>query len=251
MEVFPVRCGNCGTVRSRWKMMIAAKHVQEAFEVIRSKGFTPNGPSTKWDIIDPKTGERFPPKAVLRVAKEISGDTRIFGGGGWPTNNPLMELGFEIALKPGLEKSDAAADIREVAERSDVDPTTKERLINARLGQGGFREALLEIWDFKCGLTGCDILPALRASHIKPWRESSDRERLDPDNGILLVANADALFDRYLISFADDGTLLTAKSLAGRSLETLGLAKVGPLAITDERRKFLRLHRAVFDEQNV
>ena len=29
-------------------------------------------------------------------------------------------------------------------------------------------------------VTGCRIAEALRASHIKPWRESSNKERLNP-----------------------------------------------------------------------
>jgi hypothetical protein len=34
-------------------------------------------------------------------------------------------------------------------------------------------------------------------------RTTSDVERLDPMNGLLLVAHADSLFDRYLMSFQE------------------------------------------------
>ncbi|HET9245398.1 MAG TPA: HNH endonuclease signature motif containing protein, partial [Xanthobacteraceae bacterium] len=54
---------------------------------------------------------------------------------------------------------------------------------------------------------------ALRASHIKPWRESSDRERLDPANGLLLTANLDALFNDGLIAFDDEGQMLVSAQL--------------------------------------
>ena len=56
-------------------------------------------------------------------------------------------------------------------------------------------------WEGRCALTGVSIGAVLRASHMKPWVEATDEERLDPENGLLLAANADALFDRYLISF--------------------------------------------------
>ena len=79
--------------------MVDAVQVQRAFTLLRSRGFAPNGPSIKWDVIDPLTGERFPPKAVLRVAKELAGDKSSSLGGGWPTNDPLNKLGFEIVLK--------------------------------------------------------------------------------------------------------------------------------------------------------
>jgi len=41
----------------------------------------------------------------------------------------------------------------------------------------------------------------LKASHIKAWKDcTSTQERLDSNNGLLLCANHDALFDQYLIS---------------------------------------------------
>ncbi|MGH8783212.1 HNH endonuclease [Paraburkholderia sp.] len=43
----------------------------------------------------------------------------------------------------------------------------------------------------------------LIASHIKPWRESDNEERLDGMNGLLLATHADRLFDRYLMSFRE------------------------------------------------
>lgn len=47
----------------------------------------------------------------------------------------------------------------------------------------------------------------LRASHAKPWRHCSDSERLDPDNGLPLVATLDALFDAGLITFDAGGCM--------------------------------------------
>lgn len=85
-------------------MDLKPTHVQKAFSVLRTKGIAPNGPSTKWDVIDPETADGFPPKAVLRVAKELANDTSFSGGGGWPTNDRLRDLGFEITLKRDLEK---------------------------------------------------------------------------------------------------------------------------------------------------
>lgn len=206
-------------------MAVSRDDVQQAFEIIRSEGIAPNRDSTKWDIIDPQTRQRFPPKVVLRIAKRLAGDHSALQGGGWPTNDPLQELGFEIVLKPGGENNpELASDIEEVIQ-SDVDETTKQRLVNARLGQGGFREALVEIWGGKCALTGCDIGPVLRASHIKPWRISTNPERLDPRNGILLAASLDALFDKCLISLTPEGRLLASADIGISRLEMLGIKR--------------------------
>jgi predicted restriction endonuclease len=53
----------------------------------------------------------------------------------------------------------------------------------------------------------------LRASHIKPWSKSSDHDRLNPANGILLAAHVDAVFDCGLISFSDDGKMLVSEQI--------------------------------------
>lgn len=227
--------------------MVQARHVQEAFDVLRLEGISPNGPSTKWDIVDPKTNERFPPKAVLRVAKRLAGDESALAGGGWPTNDPLVTLGFDIVLKkepapPGVEK-----DIREIR-KTDADETTKTRLINARLGQGSFREALLETWEYKCALTGCDFEPLLRASHIKPWRNATNSERLDPANGLLLAAQVDALFDRYLLSFSDDGNVLVASRLTKALLLSIGIRFEMKPSIKPANLRYLEWHRDSFHE---
>lgn len=71
-------------------------------------------------------------------------------------------------------------------------------------------------------MSSCAILPILRASHIKPWRHSTNRERLDVYNGLLLSPNMDALFDQGLISFTDDGKVIRATKLSEKDLVALG-----------------------------
>jgi len=62
------------------------------------------------------------------------------------------------------------------------------------------------------------------ASHAKPLAECvSDAERLDVFNGFLLSANLDTLFDRFLISFDEQGVLVIAPALAGQDLLPLGI----------------------------
>ncbi|MEO6098587.1 MAG: HNH endonuclease [Fibrobacteria bacterium] len=77
-----------------------------------------------------------------------------------------------------------------------------------RVGQDTYRELLFDYWGGACAVTGIAVPEALRASHAKPWAEcTSDSERLDVYNGLLLVANLDALFDRGLITFTQSGEL--------------------------------------------
>lgn len=94
-----------------------------------------------------------------------------------------------------------------------IETTTKEALINARIGQGQFRERVLKMWGNCCAVTGSTTKDAIRASHIKPWRDSSNDERLDPTNGLPLIASLDALFDAGLISFDQSGAMVVSSLL--------------------------------------
>ncbi|MDP3521846.1 MAG: HNH endonuclease [Hydrogenophaga sp.] len=109
------------------------------------------------------------------------------------------------ALLAGFGQSAAnelADDLAEI-ERTVPDATQREAFIQARIGQGRFRADVTRLWGRGevCALTGIALPELLIASHIKPWRDSSNEERLDPANGLLLATHADKLFDRHLLSF--------------------------------------------------
>lgn len=135
-------------------------------------------------------------------------------------------------------------------EDADDSPSEKAALINARLGQGRFRKFLDIFWNESCAVTGCTIREVLRASHIKPWREcSNNKERLDPDNGILLSAHLDALFDKGLISFNDDGSMLISAKISKIERDRLGLPGKLNTRLTDGQKRYLAYHRDHFDAQ--
>lgn len=135
-------------------------------------------------------------------------------------------------------------DLKAIADRN-VDATTKDALVSARVGQGRFRKEVLELWGNCCSVTRSKTLDAVRASHIKPWSASNDEERLDPANGLPLTANLDALFDAGLISFDAAGRLIVSSDLdvAERqiyALEGRTMTKI-PASRTAE---YLAYHRA-------
>ncbi|MTV37017.1 HNH endonuclease [Duganella radicis] len=127
-----------------------------------------------------------------------------------------------------------------------VKGTEVERLVRQRVGQQKFREAMLDYWGGACAVTGLALPEVLRASHAKPWSEcESDAERLDVFNGFLLVANLDALFDRFLISFDDGGHILVSSRVGHVEQTRLGLVAGMTLRwLTDPHRNYLALHRA-------
>ena len=87
--------------------------------------------------------------------------------------------------------------------------TEKEAFTKIRLVQNSYRKSVIDFWNGSCSVTGVDDPSWLIASHIKPWRESSNKEKIDPHNSLLLTPNFDKLFDRGIISFSSkDGKII-------------------------------------------
>lgn len=123
--------------------------------------------------------------------------------------------------------------------------TVREAVVLARRGQGLFKERVMKI-ERRCRLTGVDRAEHLRASHCKPWRDSSNEERLDGFNGLLLTPNADHLFDRGFIGFEDNGTVLVSPVAHPESLRRMGLDPALPRnvgAFNEGQRRYLSYHR--------
>lgn len=125
-------------------------------------------------------------------------------------------------LERGAVVSTPEGEVRVVAPEEDP-LTERERLQSARVGQGPFRDALFIQWHSTCPVASVDHAGLLRASHIKPWSLSSNRERLDPFNGVLLCAHIDALFDRHLITFENCGTMRIASAVSADNRKRLGI----------------------------
>lgn len=130
-------------------------------------------------------------------------------------------------------------DIKDIND-SDLLQTEKEELTKCRMGQGKFRNDLIEYWK-SCSITHIDKIDILIASHIKPWRESTDKERLDKYNGLLLLPNLDKLFDKGYISFSDNGGIIINSTI--NDYDKLGLNKNMKIDISTEHKKYLKFHR--------
>src|SRR5690606_6882382 len=120
-----------------------------------------------------------------------------------------------------------------------------ERLAVQRIGQNIFRDSLMDYWQGRCPLTEISDPELLRASHIIPWSEcTSDAQRLDVHNGLLLSALWDAAFDRALVTFDDSGIPEYSPQLSDAARDAL--MWIRPLPLTDLHRKNLIHHRLRF-----
>jgi putative restriction endonuclease len=126
-----------------------------------------------------------------------------------------------------------------------IPQTERTALVQARRGQGIFRENVRSI-EHACRITRVERMEHLIASHIQPWRDSSNEERLDGENGLLLTPTVDHLFDKGFISFENAGQLIVSPVADPVSLERMGInrdARANVGAFSEGQRRYLEFHR--------
>jgi hypothetical protein len=135
---------------------------------------------------------------------------------------------------------------------TDTSLTEKDRqaLTKARVGQGVFRMRVMQI-EQRCRVTGVANPSYLRASHIKPWCRCTGSEHLDGDNGLMLAHHVDYLFDSGLISFTDEGQMLSSRSLDRNVLKAWSIPQSLNVGLfSPAQSAFLAFHRSyVFEQQ--
>ena len=127
----------------------------------------------------------------------------------------------------------------------------KEKLayVKVRINQGIFRERLLQHYK-KCRLCNVKNTELLRASHIKPWVNSSANEKLDIENGLLLCPNHDALFDKGFISFTDDGKIIISDLLKSVDRIYMNVNPNMQIQLTKKNKVYMNFHRKYIFKKN-
>jgi hypothetical protein len=132
------------------------------------------------------------------------------------------------------------------AEYSNTPGAEVDAIVKRRIGQSNFRALLALHVGMSCYVTGLDKSRLLIASHIVPWSKSSPEEKTDPENGLLLAVNWDAVFDKGFIYFSDDGQVVFSEVLDVESTNCLGLdrnARLSCALLTERRKAYLLRHR--------
>lgn len=194
---------------------------------------------TKYSPLSPRTGNGHQkaylsevPQALFEV---VASAAQV---------SPPQPLPAVVAADIFRDELENAEELRIQRDKS-LQQTEREQLCKARRGQGDFRKNLFAL-EKRCRLSGIETPSLLIASHIKPWRScTSAEERLDGNNGLLLSPNADRVFDRGLISFGADGTLLRSPYLALSDLSRLNLPMSMQATFSSTQHRFLEYHREV------
>lgn len=129
--------------------------------------------------------------------------------------------------------------------------TERKGLVTSRVGQGAYRKRIIHRWEYKCAVTGFDKLNILIASHILPWSEADDNQRLDVHNGILLSPTYDALFDRQLVSFENTGKIILSDSIEIQAFKKIGVTGKEQIKnLSNYNLEYLEKHRTDFFTQS-
>jgi putative restriction endonuclease len=168
--------------------------------------------------------------------------------------NRIIDLGFEekVPLLPRLDEELSSSGFDEEQapfkfdQQRDRTCVTLSRIMRDRV----FRRVVLRAYDERCALTGLKLINGngraeVAAAHIRPVGASG------PDiisNGIALSGTAHWMFDRGLISLADDLEILISRQTNDpqgvRSMINKFGRAIAPLRISDRPHPhFLRWHR--------
>ncbi len=133
----------------------------------------------------------------------------------------------------------------EIATDVAIRETERTALVQARRGQGQFRDNVRSV-ERSCRITKVERMEHLIASHVRPWRDSNNDERLDGENGLLLTPTVDHLFDKGFISFEDSGQLIVSPVADPVSLQRMGIDREGRVNVgvfSEGQRRYLDFHR--------
>ena len=161
-----------------------------------------------------------------------------------------LVLGYRVAEEAPITSAIGLVEweeheLSEVNADTSLPETERQAIVLARRGQGLFKKRVMKI-EHACRITGVNREEHLRASHCKPWRDATNEERLDGENGLLLTPTIDHLFDRGFIAFEDTGQVIVSPVAHRESLFRMGIQPGSPPKVgifSSGQRRFLQFHR--------
>ena len=144
-----------------------------------------------------------------------------------------------------------AAERTEENETNIPNITERSGLVTSRVGHGAYRKRIIHRWEYQCAVTGFNKLNVLIASHILPWANSDDLQRLDVNNGILLSPTYDALFDKHLVSFENTGKIVLSEAIEAQAYLKIGVTGKEMIKnLRSDNQFYLDKHRILLATKN-
>lgn len=183
-------------------------------------------------------------KMLQRVVAQMHRDSNAKKGG---NAQKRIRICLNKSVDPDqlISKTEGLTEPTEEVFAPGLTETERNYLRSSRVGQGQFRKDLISKYGGRCPITGIEHDQLLVASHIKPWKVCTNTERLDSSNGVLLSALVDRLFDKGLISFSEDGTVIVSPYLSATDRAKCGIEHWQQLQLTAQSKLYMEYHRAV------
>lgn len=183
--------------------------------------------------------------AILDLGFEDKLADSLHGEGGFDSRMiPSVKL-VNVAAPQSADSNPGADLLSDIDECAQAPETERQAILNSRIGQGLFRTKLIEYWG-KCAVSGASCINLLRASHIKPWKSSTNAERLNHFNGLLLAPNLDAAFDSGFVTFDRQGRIVLSRRMSGATAYQLHISskmRIDSKLLAHEHHVFLDHHR--------
>lgn len=135
--------------------------------------------------------------------------------------------------------------IEQINNSNIISEKLKISLIEASNCQGLYRKKIVSECKI-CPFTKVNDERLLVVSHIKPWILSNEEEKIDIKNGLIFTPTFGCLFDKGLISFDDDKTLLVSPWISPVNQENLNIYNgkfIEALPLDNKRKSYLSFHR--------
>jgi hypothetical protein len=159
----------------------------------------------------------------------------------------FKRAGVKLQIQPGQLDQTLLDEPRNPYKIIMPNSTERRGLVTSRVGQGAYRKSVIHRWEYQCAVTEFDDTRILIASHIVPWKDATDEQRLDVDNGILLSPTYDALFDKHLISFENNGKIIMSEEIEPTAYEKIGVTGKEKIRdLTFGNKQYLDQHRNRF-----
>ena len=124
-----------------------------------------------------------------------------------------------------------------------ITETESEAKTKIRIGQQKFRKEQFPLWNGRCALCGIDLPQLVQASHSKPWKDSTNDERLDPYNGVLLCCNHKALYNHGFITFDGQGRLHISPIINEEDYVKYKLDPMTKIELHSKNRDYFKWHK--------
>jgi hypothetical protein len=181
------------------------------------------------------------PDELLRLRDRFYKKRRLSIAAGHNQYSRAFDLFYKY-LSQLINTSDKEEEkeVKKVLFNKKLSASRKRVLMEARIGQGTYRKNLIALWK-GCSISNYAYHKVLIASHMKPWKDCDNYEKLDRYNGLLLLPTYDRLFDKGYITFEDNGKLRVSKALQPHAF--LNLTKDTKIEIKSLHKPYLQYHR--------